>query len=55
MEDNEKNVRTSIKQDLNQERNILDYARRGVLANKLNATSRPNIGLLTTAIEEEWN
>ncbi len=29
--------------------------RRGVLENKTNATSHPNIGLLKTAIEEEWN
>ena len=33
----------------------LDYARWGILENRTNATSHPNIGLLKTAIEEEWN
>ena len=33
----------------------LDYATWGVLEKRLNATSPPNIGLLKTAIEEEWN
>ena len=27
----------------------------GVLENKTNATSHPNIGLLRTTIEEKWN
>ena len=35
--------------------NPLDYAIWGVLENKTNATSHPNIGSLTTAIGEEWN
>ena len=35
--------------------NPLDYAIWGVLENKTNATSQPNIGSLKTAIEEEWN
>ena len=34
--------------------NPLDYATWGVLENKTNATSYPNIGLLKTTIEEEW-
>ena len=33
----------------------LDYAIWGVLENKTNATSHPNIGSLKTATEEEWN
>ena len=33
----------------------LIYAIRDVLENKTNVTSHPNIGLLKTAIEEEWN
>ena len=32
-----------------------DYAIWGVLENKTNATSHPNIGSLKTAFEEEWN
>ena len=32
----------------------LDYAIWGVLKNKTNATSHPNIVSLKTAIEEEW-
>ena len=32
-----------------------DYSIWGVLENKLNATSLPNIGLLKIATEEEWN
>ena len=35
--------------------NLLDYAILGVLENKTNPTSQPNIGLLKTVIEEEWN
>ena len=35
--------------------NPLDYAIWGVLENKTNATSFPNIGLLKPAIEEEGN
>ena len=33
----------------------LDYAIWGVLENKTNDPSHPNIGSLKTAIEEEWN
>ena len=33
----------------------LDYAVWGILENKTNPTSYPNIGSLKTAIEEEWN
>ena len=33
----------------------LDNAKCGVLDNKTNETSHPNIGLLKTAIEEAWN
>ena len=33
----------------------LDYTIWGILENKTNATSHPNIGLLKTAVEEEWN
>ena len=35
--------------------NPLDYAVWGVLENKTNTTSLPNIGSFKTAIEEEWN
>ena len=35
--------------------NPLDYAIWDILENKTNATSYPYIGLLKTAIEEEWN
>ena len=35
--------------------NPLNYTIWGVLGNKINATSHPNIGFLKTAIEEEWN
>ena len=31
------------------------YAICSILENQTNATSHPNIGLLKTAIEEEWN
>ena len=39
----------------NPDLNPLDYAIWGVLENKTNATSHPNIGSPKTAIEEEWN
>ena len=39
----------------NPDLNPLYYAIVGVLENKTNATSHPNIGLLKTAIGEEWN
>ena len=48
-------MRTAIKQDLSPDIDTLVYALRGVLENKTNVTSRPNIGFLKTAIEEEWN
>ena len=51
----EKNVTTSIKQDLSPDLNLLYYAIRGVLENKTSATSYPNIGSLKIAIEKEWN
>ena len=51
----EKTVRTVIKQDLNPDLNPLYYAIWGVLENKTNVTSNPNIGSFKTAIEEEWN
>ena len=35
--------------------NHLDYTLWGILENKTNATSHPNIGSLKIAIEEEWN
>ena len=35
--------------------NPFDYAILGVLENKTNGTSHPNIGLIKTAIEKEWN
>ena len=43
----------AIKQNLSPDR--LDYAIWGVLENKTNVSSHPNIGWLMTAIEEEWN
>ena len=46
---------TVIKQDLSPDLNLLDYAIWGVLGNKTNAASHPNIGSLETAIEKEWN
>ena len=48
-------VWTAIKQDLSPDLNPLDYATQGVLENKTNATSDPNIGSLKIAVEEEWN
>ena len=51
----EKTVRTAIKQDLSPDLNLLDYTIWGVLENKTNATSHPNIGSLKTSIKEEWN
>ena len=38
-----------------QDLNSLDYAICGVLENKTNGTSYPNIGSFKTATEEEWN
>ena len=48
-------MKTVIKQDLNPDHKPLDYAIWGVLENKTNATSHPNIGSLKIAIEEECN
>ena len=49
-------MKTAIKQDLSPDLiNPLDYAIWGILENKTNATSHPNIASLKTAIEEEWN
>ena len=50
-----KTLRTAIKQDLSPGLNSLHYTIWGVLENKTNATSHPNIGLLKISIEEEWN
>ena len=50
----EKTVRTAIKQGLNLDLNS-DHAIWGVLENKTNRTSHPNIDSLKTVIEEEWN
>ena len=47
----EKTMRTVIKQDLSSDLNLLHYVIWGVLKNKPNATSHPNIGLF----KEEWN
>ena len=55
MKVHEKTVRTAIKLDLSLDLNPLDYAIWGILENKTNAISHPNIGLLKTTIEEEWN
>ena len=51
----EKTARTAIKQDLRPVLNLLNYAMWGVLENKTNATFRPNIGLLKTVFEGQWN
>ena len=49
-------MRTAIKQDLSPDlKPLLDYALWGVLENKTNTTSHPNIGSFKTAIEKEWN
>ena len=48
-------LRTAIKLDLNPGHNPLDYAKWGVLKNKINTTSHPNICSLKNAIEKEWN
>ena len=51
----EKTVRTTIKQDLSQDINPLDYAICCVLENKTNVSSKSNIGSFNTVIEVEWN
>ena len=48
-------MRAAIKQDLSPDLDPFDYAIGGVLENKTNATSHPNIGSLKTAFEEEWS
>ena len=48
-------MKTAIKQDLRPDLNPLDYAIWGILENKTNVTSHPNIGSLKTVIEQEWN
>ena len=45
----------AIKQILSPDLKPFDYAIWGVLDNKTNATSHPNIGSVKTAFEEEWN
>ena len=47
----EKTVRAPIKQDFSPNLNPLDYAIWGVLENKTDATSRPNIGSLQTILK----
>ena len=49
----EKIVRTAIKQDLSPDLNPLDYTIWGILENKTNVTSHPNIGSLKSAVEEK--
>ena len=49
----EKTARTAIKQDLNPDLHLIDYAIWHVLKNKTNATSHSNICSLKTVIEEE--
>ena len=48
-------IRVSLWLPSSPDHNPLDYTKWGILENKTNATSHPNIGLLKTAIEEEWN
>ena len=55
MKVHKKTVRTAIKQDSTPDLNYLDNDIWGVLEDKTNATSHPNIGALETAIEKEWN
>ena len=43
-------LRTAIKQDLSPDFNPLDYAICGILENKTNATSHPNIGLVSVSL-----
>ena len=42
-------LRTTIKQNINLDRYPLDYCKQGVLENKRNATSHPNIYSLKTS------
>ena len=48
-------MRREIKQDLSPDHNVFDNVIWGVLENKTNATSHPNIGSLKTVFGEEWN
>ena len=48
-------IRASLWSSSSSELNLLEYTICGVLENKTNATSHPNIGSIKTAIEEEWN
>ena len=50
-----KSVKTAIKQDLSLDLNPLDYDIWGILENKTNATSHPNIRSLKTVLEEKLN
>ena len=50
-----KTVRTAMKEDLSPQLNPLENTTWGVLENKTNATSHPNIDSLMNAIEDEWN
>ena len=51
----EKTLRRAIKQNKSQDLNPLNYVIWGVLENKTNATSHPNIGSLKTSIKEDWD
>ena len=48
-------IKVSLCPPLSSDLNCIDYAIRGILENKTNATSHSNIGLLKTAIKKEWN
>ena len=48
-------IRISLWPPTSSDLNHLNYTILGALENKTNATSHRNIGLLKTAIEEEWN
>ena len=47
-----KSVKTAIKEDLSSDLYIFEYAILGILENKTNVTSHPNIGLLKAAIQD---
>ena len=51
----QKNFRVSLWLPSSPNLNPLDCAQRGVLENKTNATSQPNISLFKNAIEEDRN
>ena len=55
LEVHQKTVRTESKEDLNLHQPPALIKLWGVLENKKNATSYPNIGMLKIAIENEWN